>query len=122
MEVKRDGFATQRSALKKAQDSFLDKLSNLPPKAMELARLQRDVQVRNAIYLALSQQYETAMINESKESDAFLSLDKAVPAERPSKPNKPAFVVTGLLSGIALSLLAILLQRVVTEAKAQVSL
>lgn len=42
---------------------------------MELARLQRDVQVLNGVYLVLTQQYETALIAESKESDAFLVLD-----------------------------------------------
>ncbi|MNY31127.1 cryptic autophosphorylating protein tyrosine kinase Etk [compost metagenome] len=100
LEIKRKALATQRSELSKAQEGFLDKLSKLPPKGMELARLQRDLQVRNAIFLALSQQYESAIINENKESEAFLPLDKAEASDFPSSPNKRRNAIVGLLLGL----------------------
>lgn len=100
LEIKRKGLEAEASALDKAKSSFLDQLTNLPPKAMELARYQRDLQVQNAIYLALSQQYETAIISENKDSDAFIPLDKAEVPEHASKPKKAAFGILGLIIGL----------------------
>lgn len=111
MEIKRQGLLAQRDALDRAQKSFLDKLSSLPPKGMALARLQRDVQVHNAVFLALTQQYQTAIINENKDSDAFLVLDKATVPERPSKPKKSLVVLLGLLSGVFIGLVIALLKE-----------
>lgn len=105
LELKRTGLSAQREALRVAQQAFLQKLTNLPPKAMDLARMQRDVQVQNAIYLALTQQYETSMISESKESDAFLVLDRAYTPEKPSKPQKALVVLGGAIVGLLLGIL-----------------
>jgi len=105
LQVKKKALAVQGSALDKAKRGFLEKLSTLPPKGMELARLQRDVEVQNAIYLALRQQYETALISENKDSDAFIPLDKAEPPEKPSKPRKLVIVLLGMMGGLMLSLM-----------------
>lgn len=99
--IKRKSLAAQESALVDAQKSYLDKLAKLPPKAMALARLQRDVQVQNAIYLALTQQYQTALINESKDSNSFLPLDSAEPPLKPSKPRKLINTILGAMAGLA---------------------
>ena len=106
-EIKKKALAVQGSALAKAKKGFLEKLSNLPPKGMELARLQRDVEVQNAIYLALRQQYETALISENKDSDAFIPLDKAEPPEKPSMP-QIVIVLLGMMAGLMLSLMFVL--------------
>lgn len=107
MELKQKELESQRDALVKAQASFTNKLTNLPPKAIEYARLQRDVQVQNAIYMALSQQLEAAMISENKESDAFLPLDAAVPPERHSKPKRTFIVLIGLALGLVGGVLSV---------------
>ena len=99
-EMKKKSLATQEQALAKAKETFLDKLTSLPPKGMELARLQRDVQMQNAIYLALSQQYETAMISENQESGAFLPLDAAETPDHPSAPKKTKTTLMGFMAGI----------------------
>lgn len=110
IDIQRKSLAAQKSSLEKARNEFLNKLESLPPKGMELARLQRDVQVRNAIYLALSQQYESAMITESKDSDSFLPLDTADVPYRPSSPRLLVNTAVGLLSGFMLGVLAALLK------------
>ncbi len=102
LEIKTKSLAAQESALASAKQTFVDKLTALPPKGMELARLQRDVQVQNAIFLVLSQQLESALINENKESDAFLPLDKAYVPEKPIAPKKALITLFGLLAGIFL--------------------
>lgn len=110
-QIKKKALTVQGSALGKAKMGFLEKLSGLPPKGMELARLQRDVEVQNAIYLALRQQYETALISENKESDAFILLDRAEAPEKPSKPRKFVIVLLGMMGGLMTSLMIALLRE-----------
>lgn len=102
LAIKQKSLKAQEEALQEAQKTYLDKLTKLPPKAMTLARLQRDLQVKNAIYLALTQQYQTALINESKVSEFFLPLDRAEPPTHPSKPNTIVNLLLGSILGVIL--------------------
>ena len=111
LEIKRKSLAAQELALENAQRIYLDKFTKLPPKAMALARLQRDVQVQNAIYLALTQQYQAAFIDESKESNSFLLLDKAEEPLRPTSPNKLLYALTGLIAGLSIGAISVLIAR-----------
>lgn len=102
LKVKNQGLKAQQEAVSLAQRKLLAQMNELPPKAMKLARLERDLQVKNAIYLALTQQYETAIITEAKDSEAFYSLDAAIPAEKPERPKKLLNLLIGaILGGIA---------------------
>lgn len=105
LEIKQKSLAAQEAALSDAQKTYLDKLIKLPPKAMALARLQRNVEVHNAVYLALTQQYQTALINESKDLDSFLPLDRAETPINASKPRKLANTLIGALVGLVLGLI-----------------
>jgi uncharacterized protein involved in exopolysaccharide biosynthesis len=105
LDIKRKSLIAQRDALSHQREIFLKQLAELPPKGMALARLQRDVQVQNAIYLALSQQYETAIISENKDSDAFIVLDKAVVPDKAIKPSKVKFAIAGLIFGFFIGII-----------------
>ncbi|MNS36120.1 cryptic autophosphorylating protein tyrosine kinase Etk [compost metagenome] len=111
LEIKRKSLAAQEAALANAQKTYLDKLIKLPPKAMALARLQRDVQVQNAIYLALTQQYQTALINESRDSESFLPLDRAETPIRPSKPRKQVNTLLGVMVGLVIGFISAILRE-----------
>lgn len=112
LELKKRSLEAQEEALERAKQDFLAKLSTLPPKAMELARLQRDVQLQNTIYLALTQQYETAVIAERKRIQSFVTLDPAQIPERHSKPRRLVIAIVGLIGGALLgSLLALFRKR-----------
>lgn len=100
LELKRNSLATQTTELEKAKEGFVSRLSKLPPKGMELARLKRDVEVQNAVYLALRQQYEARAVTESKESDAFVPLDRAVIPDVASGPRKSVNGLWGLIAGL----------------------
>ena len=113
LEIKRKSLLAQEAALADAQKTYLSKLVKLPPKAMALARLQRDVQVHNAIYLALTQQYQTALINESKDSDLFLPLDPAESPLRPSKPNKLAIMLVSMMIGVSVSSMFVIIRDLI---------
>lgn len=99
--LKQRSIAAQESALSAAKNRYQRQLVSLPPKAIKLARLQRDLQVQNALYLVLVQQLATAQLSEGRESDAFLVIDKAVPPDKHSSPDSVIFGGVGLFLGLA---------------------
>ncbi|MNX84881.1 putative tyrosine-protein kinase in cps region [compost metagenome] len=117
LDIKRKALAAQKAAIQKAKNTFRDQLTHLPPKALTLARLQRDVKVQSAIYLALSERYESAMINENKESDAFLTLDKALVPDRPFFPKKRVIVLAGFVAGCLLGCLLAAVRHLVASSQ-----
>lgn len=108
LELKRRGLMAQRAAVVSSQRDFQQSLAELPPRGVELARLQRDVQVQNAVYLALSQQLQTALIDENKDSDVFYPLDRAIAPDHPASPRKVLNTLVGLAAGFFLSCMYVL--------------
>jgi uncharacterized protein involved in exopolysaccharide biosynthesis len=91
-----------------SESVVLPALSTLPDLAMEYARLVRDVEVGNALYLFLVQQYEAARLQEAKDTPTVQVLDWPVPAELRTRPRRTAMVVIagiiGLIVGAAVAL------------------
>lgn len=71
------------------------------------ARLTRDVKVQETVYTLLTQQLEQAKIAEAREIPSLQPLDRAVPAERRSRPRITQNVMVGgcmgLLGGVLLA-------------------
>ena len=59
---------------------------NVPQIGLALARLTRDVKIREAVYTMLIQQLEQAKIDEVKDMPVVQPLDRAVPANKKYKP------------------------------------
>ncbi len=100
IEIRRKSLLGQKAALDRARRAFAGQLSTLPAKGMALARLQRDVQVNNSVFLALTQQHQAAIIAESRETDAFMPLDRAVVPDRPIRPRKRVNTLIGIAIGL----------------------
>lgn len=60
--------------------------TKVPEMEMELIRLTRDVKVQEGVYSLLTSQFEQAKIAEARDMPSVQILDRAVPAERKSKP------------------------------------
>jgi tyrosine-protein kinase Etk/Wzc len=79
----------------------------VPELGMELARLMRDAKVQETVYTLLTQQLEQAKIAEVSDMLTVQALDKAVPADRKSKPktviNMAIAGITSLFVGILLA-------------------
>lgn len=90
--------------------------ARVPELAIALARLTRDVTVQATLFTVLTQQYEQAKIAEARDTPTVQLLDKAVPAERKSKPNvRLNMAIAGALSlfvGIFLAFFLEYLDRV----------
>jgi uncharacterized protein involved in exopolysaccharide biosynthesis len=83
---------------------------------MEYARLMREVKVQETVFTLLTQQFEQAKITEARDTPTVQLLDKAVPAERKSKPKAVLnMAIAGVLSlfiGIFLAFFLEYLNRV----------
>ena len=81
--------------------------AQVPELGLELARLMRDVKVQETVYTLLTQQLEQAKIAEARDTPTVQVLDKAVPADRKSKPiirlNMAIAGITSLFVGIFLA-------------------
>lgn len=81
--------------------------AQVPEVGLQLARLMRDVKVQETVYTLLTQQLERAKIAEARDMLTVQALDKAVPADRKSKPkisfNMAVAGITSLFVGILLA-------------------
>ena len=76
----------------------------IPEVGIEYIRSLRNVKYQETIFELLSKQYELAKIDEAKESSSIQILDKAVPAEKKSKPKKLIIILLGFIGGGFLAL------------------
>ncbi|MDI3295459.1 GumC family protein [Janthinobacterium tructae] len=76
----------------------------IPEVGIEYIRSLRNVKYQETIFELLSKQYELAKIDEAKESSTIQILDKAVPAEKKSKPKKMIIILLGFIGGGFLAL------------------
>jgi len=73
--------------------------AKMPELGMEFIRLMREVKVQETVFNLLTAQFEQAKINEARDMPTVQLLDKAVPAERKSKPKtRQNMAIAGALS------------------------
>jgi len=81
-------------------------LSEAPKLGLQYIRLKRKALTQGKLYELLTQQYEIAKIDETKEDIAFQVIDKAIPPEKRIKPKRRLNVmlagVVSLFAGIFL--------------------
>lgn len=98
------------------RQEFYVPTAKVPELGIELARLTRDVKVQETVFTVLTQQYEQAKIAEARDTPTVQLLDKAVPAERKSKPKtRQNMAIAGALSlfvGIFLAFFLEYLERI----------
>ena len=84
--------------------------ASLPALSLRFGQLLRDVRVGEALLALLTEDYEEARLDEAKETPVVQVLDRAVPAERRSRPKRAMIVVSacaiGFLVGVAYSVAA----------------
>jgi len=84
---------------------FAVPLPMVPALGIELARLVREVKVQETLVTLLTQQLEQAKIAEAKDIPVVNILDRAVPAERPSRPRLMMNVAIASVVGLVLGTL-----------------
>lgn len=115
IESQRDEFMAQAQAQGVAIDpeDYAQLVSSVPLQQQQLAKLQRDYFVNEGIYQQLRSRLETAKISQTLEKSEsgpkFRILEPARLPLEPVKPNKPLFIIGGLICGICLGTLAVYL-------------
>ena len=65
-----------------------------------MKRLEREYEIQNAVYTMLRKEYETTLLEESKEVTPFSIVDPAEVPERPFKPRVKLNTIIGALLGV----------------------
>jgi len=100
----RDQLAASKVDLDDAEEKLKrfetqSQMVKISEKELLLARLLRDVKVKEAIYTMLMQEYEKTKIDEAKEELFFEVLDPAYPPKGPYKPKPFLYSVIALVLG-----------------------
>jgi tyrosine-protein kinase Etk/Wzc len=102
-EVRNQSLETSIKELDKIVQGYEARFMKLPKNAIELARLKRNSEALEKLYLLVEQRYQEALINEQSQPGNVLIIDEArIPLTR-SKPNRTLIVIIGLLLGAGLA-------------------
>jgi tyrosine-protein kinase Etk/Wzc len=99
-------MAALKSSEDGEQDGMLVSLSDLPELAVELAGLMRETEVLNQVYTYLVQEYESARIQEARDTPTLQILDYPGVPEMRARPRRTVMVVIGALIGLLAGILA----------------
>jgi len=79
-----------------------------PELATQLARLERELEIKSNVFLTLTQQYELARVETKKEVPIVQVLDYAEPPDEKAGPNRKLLVLTSLLLSSLLGIAIVL--------------
>ena len=77
----------------------------VPELGLQVLRLMRDVEIQNAIYQFVRQEYEKSRFEEEKETPIVVVLDKAVEPDFRSSPRRTFMVLSAMGLSLVLSIL-----------------
>lgn len=91
-----------------SESKLFPRFDSAPELEMRLAELLRDVEIKRSVYAVLSQQYETAKIQEMRNTPTLNVLDWAHPPLDRSRPRRKAIVAVSGVFAFLLSSFAVL--------------
>ena len=122
MQYGDDASQSQMQTLARDRRDFTVPFPKVPEVGIELARLTRDVKVQETLVMLLTQQVEQVRLAEAKDLPVVQVLDRAVAAERPSRPrlklNLAVATAGSLLLGVSLALAVEHLRKLSRRARA----
>jgi tyrosine-protein kinase Etk/Wzc len=80
-----------------------DRFNRLPKSSIEFARLQRNRESLEKLYLLVEEKYQEALINEQSQPGNVLIIDGARIPVSPSKPNRILIILVGLIMGLGMA-------------------
>jgi uncharacterized protein involved in exopolysaccharide biosynthesis/Mrp family chromosome partitioning ATPase len=88
-----------KTPAKAGEDDFWIAFNEAPEVKLHYARLEREAQVQGKLFILLAQQLEQAKIEEARDETAFQLLDRALPPDRKSKPQRALTVALATVVG-----------------------
>lgn len=80
------------------------RMSSLPTSSIDIARLTREKDAYEKLYLQVEQRYQEAIINEKSAPSNVLIIDEGLLPHRPAKPNRILIVIIGLVLGLGMGI------------------
>lgn len=105
------GIGSQIGELTSVKRELESRASNLPDTQQEILRLQREVEVKNALYTGLLNKAQELRIVRAGTLGNVRIIDEAAVPEKPIKPRKSLIVLLSLLLGLFAGVVAVFLQR-----------
>jgi succinoglycan biosynthesis transport protein ExoP len=103
-EVEVRSLTARTEALRDICEDFNAQLEGLPEKSLILARLERDTQLNEKLYLMLNEKYEETRIAEAGKMPAARIIDRATPPLIPIRPDKRVNILIGILLGLGVGI------------------
>lgn len=101
LDVELETYKAREHSLKKIIDNYNAELQILPKQELDLARLVRDKEVNDKIYLMLLEKREEARITEAGKVSDIRVIDRAETPLAPIKPNKKKNFLLALVLGFS---------------------
>lgn len=98
------GLNQRRQTLTQARERYQQLLTRLPVQALELARLQRELDLKSKLYLLLQQQVQAARLEAARSVELFRVLDPALPPLEPVQPVKSLWLAIAAVLSMALGI------------------
>ena len=96
------GITAKINALRDVVSLYDRQLEQLPSQGLELARLQRQVEVDKNTYILLTQKLEETRITEAGQKETVRIVDRAIEPEYPVSPKKARNLLLGAILGLGL--------------------
>jgi len=88
---------------------FFPPAMSVPDLRFELEELVREQKMQETLFFVLTQRYETAKVNEARDTSTFQILDAPVQPTYPARPDKRSIAILGLCGGLVLAFAWIIL-------------
>ena len=104
LETEIKGSSARINALREVVEQYERELSQLPGQGLELARLERQVEVDRNTFILLTEKLEETKIAEAGQKESVRVIDQAIEPENPVSPNKRLNLLLGALIGLGLGI------------------
>jgi polysaccharide biosynthesis transport protein len=103
-ETKYQALSASYRKLTDINGDYDRKMSSLPTSSTDLARLQREKDAYEKLYLQVEERYQESIISEQSVPGNCLIIDEALIPSKPAKPNRILIVVIGMVLGIGMGI------------------
>ena len=103
-EIKYQSLVASYKKLNEIVSDYDKKMNLLPTSTIDLARLQREQNANEKLYLQVEERYQEAIINEQSVPGNALIIDAGLVSPKPAKPNRILIVVIGLFLGVGMGI------------------
>ncbi len=104
IETRIKGGSAKINALRDVVSHYDRQLELLPAQGLDLARLERQVEVDKNTYILLTQKLEETRITEAGQKETIRVVDRAIEPEYPVSPKKARNLLLGAILGLGLGI------------------